>query len=251
MREIVPIYDMPHAVDRPCLPYVIVLFKDWALFVDDQDFISTLDRIECRVAQREGLKRGWLTYTDVDVLTRTRLLIDTWRLVHSLVVNVSVACMTAYLASLVTLVGSALVVSSMPWNTANAPTTSLSPLRLDSPASSNTTSALPNPAPQTEEDLEELADLSLSLDLPESFIDLPGNILSSSQGLIVGTFPHLSNPPYFIRISESSPPPSENSTFSESSKQPDKAILLPRCTLTESVSRFSGLVPPLPLCISA
>lgn len=68
------------------------------------------------MAQRECLKRGWLTYTDLNVLAQQKLLIETWNLVYDLVIHVSIACVTAYLASLVTLVGSAIFVSSLPWN---------------------------------------------------------------------------------------------------------------------------------------
>nr|SVE75754.1 EOG090X069C [Daphnia hispanica] len=94
---------------------------EWRLFVDDEDFAEALARIEFRVAQRESLKRGWLTYTDLDVLAQRKLLSDTWDVVYDLVINVSLACMTAYLASLVTLVGSAIVVSSLPWNSYSSP----------------------------------------------------------------------------------------------------------------------------------
>nr|CAG4634785.1 EOG090X069C [Alona affinis] len=156
---------------------------DWALFVDDEDFTTALGRIERRVAQRESLKRGWLTYTDLDVLARTQLLVDTWHLVHSLVVNVSIACMTAYLASLVTLVGSALVVSSMPWNTSNPPTTSLSPMRLD-PTSSSSNASTALPIAEVDPDLDDLSDLTLSLDLPKAFMELPGKILSISASYL-------------------------------------------------------------------
>nr|CAG4643206.1 EOG090X069C [Ilyocryptus agilis] len=79
---------------------------DWELYVDEEDFARALSAIERRVAWREGLKRDWLTYTDLDVLTTSQLLTDTLHLIHDLVVNVTIACMTAYLASLVTLLGS-------------------------------------------------------------------------------------------------------------------------------------------------
>nr|CAG4650152.1 EOG090X069C [Sida crystallina] len=89
---------------------------DWSLFVDEEDFATALAEIEYKVARSESLKRGWMTYTDLDILGRTQLLLDTWDLMVSQVINVSLACTAAYLASLVTLVGSALVVSSLPWN---------------------------------------------------------------------------------------------------------------------------------------
>nr|CAG4646259.1 EOG090X069C [Macrothrix elegans] len=93
---------------------------DWALYVDDEEFSEALAKIECHVARQESLKRGWLTYTDLTVLAHQKLLKDTLDLVHSLVLNVSIACMTAYLASLFTLycgmMSSAIVASSFTWN---------------------------------------------------------------------------------------------------------------------------------------
>lgn len=80
-----------------------------------------MTQIEFRVAQRESLKRGWLTYTDLDVLSERKLLGETWDMICDMVINVSVVCVTAYVASLVTLIGSALVVSSLPWNCRNIP----------------------------------------------------------------------------------------------------------------------------------
>jgi len=94
---------------------------DWSLFVDEEDFSETLSQIECKVARRESLKRGWLTYTDVNILAQHKLLLDSWRLVVDYLVNVSVTCMAAYLASFATLIGSALVATNLPWNTNYSP----------------------------------------------------------------------------------------------------------------------------------
>ena len=69
------------------------------------------------MALRESMRRGWTTYTDIDVLAQSQLLSGTWDLIASHVVGVALACTATYLASLFTLVGSALVVSSLPWNT--------------------------------------------------------------------------------------------------------------------------------------
>ncbi|RUS71006.1 hypothetical protein EGW08_021228, partial [Elysia chlorotica] len=41
---------------------------DWGLFVRPEEFEETLDAIEKRLALKEGLKRGWFTYAELDVL---------------------------------------------------------------------------------------------------------------------------------------------------------------------------------------
>jgi len=94
---------------------------DWSLYVDTEEFSSKLEDIEFRVARAETLKRGWMTYTDMSILGQSRLLVETWELMVSHVISVSLACTTAYVASFFTLVGSALVVSSLPWNSSPAP----------------------------------------------------------------------------------------------------------------------------------
>lgn len=229
---------------------------DWALFVDEDDFASALERIETRVAQREGLRRGWLTYTDLDVLAQSRLLANTWELVHRLVVNVSITCMAAYIASVVTLFGSALVVSSLPWNS-STPTSLSTNLDTSSPCNSSSTAALLTPTEESEQNdlLDAIDDLPSSLDLmsPEtSFSEMPGSILSSSHGpSVIGTFPHLSKPPYFIQTMMNII--IENATTDNPSRfSYNDVILVPRCTLIDTVSRLSGHQHvKFPLCIAA
>nr|CAG4641694.1 EOG090X069C [Eurycercus lamellatus] len=223
---------------------------DWALFVDEEDFSSTLNRIESRVAQREGLRRGWLTYTDLDVLSRAKLLADTWELIHSLVINVSMACMTAYLASLVTLLGSALVVSSMPWNAPSIPSP-ISSNTLDSPlntsTSSGSSSLLPDATSRLSEDEFSLPDVNFGLQ--ESFINfagMPDSVLSGLGMVVIDPlFPHLSNPPDTL---PSDPVQENSSSFQLVHLFPDE-VILPRCTLVDSVSRF--ISTSLPLCVTA
>nr|CAG4648656.1 EOG090X069C [Polyphemus pediculus] len=94
---------------------------EWSLFVDEEDFTETLSQVESRIARQEGLKRGWLTYTDIDILARHKLMLDTWELVVNRVINVSITCFAAYIASLATLVGSALVATQLPWNIMTPP----------------------------------------------------------------------------------------------------------------------------------
>ncbi|XP_045034191.1 LOW QUALITY PROTEIN: uncharacterized protein LOC116928256 [Daphnia magna] len=175
---------------------------EWRLFVDDQDFAETLARIEFRVAQRESLKRGWLTYTDLDILARQKLLSDTWNVVYDLVINVSVACMTAYLASLVTLVGSAIVVSSLPWNSGSSPS---------SPTFTQSTSLNP---PYGTKSVNASSDLQPEIDLIDSESNLVDSAISEFAfqypdldsdtflkdftAVALGSYSHLPKPPFLM-----------------------------------------------------
>nr|SVE84255.1 EOG090X069C [Daphnia pulex] len=178
---------------------------EWRLFVDDQEFAEALARIEFRVAQRESLKRGWLTYTDLDILAQRKLLTDTWDVVYDLIINVSVACMTAYLASLVTLVGSAIVVSSLPWN--NCSSLSSPPLATPPPAmsssftrvaTSNASSALPQPEIDVidpEVDFSRLTISEIAFQHPDLDSDA---FLKDFTAIALGSFSHQPKPPFLM-----------------------------------------------------
>lgn len=177
--------------------------QEWHLFVDDKDFAEALNRIEFRIAQRESLKRGWLTYTDLDILARQKVLSDTWDVVYDLVVNVSVACMTAYLASLVTLVGSAIVVSSLPWNSYSSPssptslTQPLNPLYGKTPV--NTSSSLQPEIGFIDHDSEsDLVDSAIS-EFAFQYLDLNSDAsLKDFTAVALGSFSHLPKPPILM-----------------------------------------------------
>lgn len=182
---------------------------DWSLFVDHEEFLETLGRIETRVAQREGSSRGWLTYTDIEVLANSKLLVATWELVQSLVINVSLACLTAYLASVMTLFGSALVVSSLPWNQSKAPSTFVQHPTI---VTSETPVQVSSNASSLGHDLMEMeveGDISsqeVSLQLPSEILTLTSDIPTppGTPGTS-GFYPHLSDPPLFKTVDQSVP----------------------------------------------
>ncbi|XP_075873030.1 protein CNPPD1 [Nelusetta ayraudi] len=41
---------------------------EWSLFTDAKDFFDILSQLETSIAERQGMKRGWFTYTDLCVL---------------------------------------------------------------------------------------------------------------------------------------------------------------------------------------
>nr|CAG4650974.1 EOG090X069C [Simocephalus serrulatus]SVE94237.1 EOG090X069C [Simocephalus serrulatus] len=218
---------------------------DWFLFVDDRDFADALARVEFRVAQRESLKRGWLTYTDLDVLARQKLLTDTWDVVYDLVINVSIACVTAYLASLVTLVGSAIVVSSLPWNNVGdiSPSQSTPSQPMITPFVT-TTSMPPN---NNSSDLhpEDINFMDFEADSELSEISFHHSALDSDAFLkdftavTLGTFSHLPRPPYL----------KANETLVGSFVDSISYLQQSYCSLIDSVIRFrSNSFTQMPLC---
>jgi len=136
---------------------------DWSLFVDEEDFNETLSQIECKVATRESLKRGWLTYTDMNVLAQQKLLVDSWHLILDNFVNVSITCMAAYLASFATLFGSALVANNLPWNNYSPVPVVTSPILSHQPSS---TVMLPNQNNEGAVDIEPEIDTNFQYDVP-------------------------------------------------------------------------------------
>ncbi|XP_078260490.1 protein CNPPD1 isoform X2 [Rhinoraja longicauda] len=83
---------------------------DWNLYVNTQEFFELLSRLEGRVAESQGLKRGWFTYTDLCVLLEQAL----WQQVFTEVYQhvVKVACMLGfvYLTSVAGIIGGSAIV---------------------------------------------------------------------------------------------------------------------------------------------
>ncbi|XP_071112232.1 uncharacterized protein [Haliotis cracherodii] len=79
---------------------------DWQLFVSQSEFLKSVQDIERRIAWTQGCDRGWLSYTDLDVLFHDKLTRHLWEYIAKewlLVITVSSA---AYVASFLTMVGS-------------------------------------------------------------------------------------------------------------------------------------------------
>lgn len=80
---------------------------DWNLYVKPKEFARVLDKIETRIAYMESSKRGWTTYTDVCVLSKSAVLGRCWLLVYDGVIKVIAVSAIAYVAAALTLFGSA------------------------------------------------------------------------------------------------------------------------------------------------
>lgn len=77
---------------------------NWELYVKPQTFYETLCDIENRIAHWEGGKRGWLTFTDVHVLTQKDwLLAHYWNIIVEDIIKVIVVSSLAYISAIATL----------------------------------------------------------------------------------------------------------------------------------------------------
>uniref|UniRef100_A0A0B6ZW66 Protein CNPPD1 n=1 Tax=Arion vulgaris TaxID=1028688 RepID=A0A0B6ZW66_9EUPU len=79
---------------------------DWKLFVRPQEFENTLSAIERRLALQEGLKRGWYTYTEMDMLMNSDLMWTMWTNVGAECSKLLTVISAAYLTSVLSLMGS-------------------------------------------------------------------------------------------------------------------------------------------------
>ncbi|XP_076313420.1 protein CNPPD1 isoform X2 [Tachypleus tridentatus] len=83
---------------------------DWNIFVQPSQFFQVLKGIETEIASKQILKRGWLTYTDVEVLLKT-IAMDQWlALLIERVVKVVVVSTVTYTAAVLTLFGASVIV---------------------------------------------------------------------------------------------------------------------------------------------
>lgn len=76
---------------------------DWNLFVDVDAFLSVFERVEAEVSWREGVKRGYFTYTDLLSLTQT-LPSASCTTVLNLLNQVLAVCIVGYTAAMVSVV---------------------------------------------------------------------------------------------------------------------------------------------------
>ncbi|KAK3884396.1 hypothetical protein Pcinc_011333 [Petrolisthes cinctipes] len=75
---------------------------DWNLFVDGEAFLRTFERVEADVAWREGVKRGYFTYTDLHSLSKS--LPHCYTTFLNLVSHVVAVCLVGYTAAVVSIV---------------------------------------------------------------------------------------------------------------------------------------------------
>jgi hypothetical protein len=55
----------------PFIQFYLNFFQDWEVFVSEQAFWKRLCQMERDIALKEGKRRGWFSYTDLEYLLDT------------------------------------------------------------------------------------------------------------------------------------------------------------------------------------
>lgn len=85
---------------------------DWELFVRPEEFSEMLQMIEKRIALQQGIDRGWFSYCDLWVLSQGANILPWSRLTADLSKVIAVSSL-AYLASILTMIGSTILASTI------------------------------------------------------------------------------------------------------------------------------------------
>lgn len=94
-------------------------WQDWKIYISNEQFFEKLSSVERTLAQREGLRRGWLTYSEL------MQLLPSFTLMKFLLNNLAVMALS-YAASVFTIAGAFFIASQLPgtlWHRARADTT--------------------------------------------------------------------------------------------------------------------------------
>merc|ERR1711970_1022964 len=82
---------------------------DWRIYVDNQEFEKAVNKVETDIAFKEVTKRGWASYTDLDVLSTE--IQNLWNIFISYTMKMTAVCVTAYAAGILSLLGTAAVLN--------------------------------------------------------------------------------------------------------------------------------------------
>lgn len=86
---------------------------DWQLFIRPKEFYDILHDLERRIALQQARQRGWFTYTDLMVLSEDPQFAKLVNFISQEISKVVLVSSVAYLAGVLTMVGSTLLVSTM------------------------------------------------------------------------------------------------------------------------------------------
>ena len=87
---------------------------DWRIYVTNQEFEKAVKKVESDIAFKEVSKRGWASYTDLEVLSMNTEIQNLWRIVISYTLKMTAVCVTAYAAGILSLLGTAAVLHTTP-----------------------------------------------------------------------------------------------------------------------------------------
>jgi len=87
---------------------------DWRIYVDNQEFETAVENVETDIAFREVSRRGWASYTDLEVLSQSKEIQNMWSMFFTYTMKMTAVCVTAYAAGIISLLGTAAVLNKTP-----------------------------------------------------------------------------------------------------------------------------------------
>jgi len=87
---------------------------DWRIYIDNQEFQTAVKSVETDIAFKEVSRRGWASYTDLDVLSQSMEIQAMWSTFITYTLKMTAVCVTAYAAGIISLLGTAAVLNKTP-----------------------------------------------------------------------------------------------------------------------------------------
>ncbi|KAI7811202.1 protein CNPPD1 [Triplophysa rosa] len=113
---------------------------DWNLFAEPSDLFKVLSQVEGSIAERQGMKRGWFTYTDLCVLLEQSSWKEAFTGIYQHFTKVTCMLGLLYLTSVAGLIASSTMIHLL----TRLPSTSRTQLGFMEPTSIETPALLPN-----------------------------------------------------------------------------------------------------------
>jgi len=86
---------------------------EWSLFTEPNDFFDILNQLETSIAERQGMKRGWFTYTDLCVLLEQSAWSQALTAIYQHFTKVSCMLGLVYLTSVAGLIATSAVLQQL------------------------------------------------------------------------------------------------------------------------------------------
>ncbi|XP_074520301.1 protein CNPPD1 [Halichoeres trimaculatus] len=86
---------------------------EWSLFTEPNDFFDILNQLETSIAERQGMKRGWFTYTDLCVLLEQSAWSQSLVFIYQHFTKVSLMLGLVYLTSVAGLIATSAVLHQL------------------------------------------------------------------------------------------------------------------------------------------
>jgi len=87
---------------------------DWRIYVSNQDFDKAVEKVETDIAFKEVSKRGWASYTDLDVLSMNSEIQHLLNTFITYTLKMTAVCVAAYAAGIVSLLGTTALLQKTP-----------------------------------------------------------------------------------------------------------------------------------------